>query len=355
MVRLKCTKLITVLVFLVNVILLFYTWKWFLSNESNNDASTVSSSKLVNGANRQKDKTNRHIKKAITIIFRDFYHFENDLQHSIENILNLVPSIQILVCYEDEIYPPLSFVANYTTTHPNVKFINLNFDIRKTFRAQSPLLQIKTGHVLFVPDSFRFKKDHKDKIRSSFFQKILLEIEKESIKNNVVSATDSVDVKKSDNNLVGSVTAEEDQNTSLQQGDNIDFTTINDKNKVSGKATNRKRIAQTHSSKILVIPFASNVNTMSNCCRINIDIANWTMEYSVRNNTYQCDMVNKLASTQKLFHFLIECLFQFLQKHAILVDTNLLKTMPDPLASPFPEMFYVQAKMCKAKVRLNIV
>lgn len=298
MVRLKCTKLITALVFLVNVILLFYTWKWFLSNESNNEAPTVASSKLVNGANRQKDKANRHIKKAITIIFRDFYHFENDLQHSIENILNLVPSIQILVCYEDEIYPPLSFVANYTATHPNVKFINLNFDIRKTSRAQSPLLQIKTGHVLFLPDSFRFKKDHKDKIRSSFFQKVLLEIEKESIRKNViVGATDSVDVKRS----VGSEPAEEDQNTSFQQGDNIDFTTKNDKTKVSGKPTNRKKIAQTHSSKILVIPFASNVNTMSNCCRINIDIANWTMEYSVRNNTYQCDMVNKLASIQQLF------------------------------------------------------
>lgn len=44
--------------------------------------------------------------------------------------------------------------------------------------------------------------------------------------------------------------------------------------------------------------------------------------------------------------------FQFLQKHAILVDTNLLKIMPNALASPFPEMFYVQAKMSKADVSI---
>lgn len=274
MVRLKYTKLITVLVLLVNVILLFYTWKWFLSNESNRQTSTIALKQLNGGANKQKEKTNRHIKKAITIIFRDFYHFENDLQHSIDNILNLIPNIQILVIYEDEPYPPLSFVTNYTVTHPNVKFINLNFDIRKTSRALSPLLQIKTGHALFVPDSFRFKKDHKDKIRSSFFQKMLIEIEKESNKKDVtVSATDLV----------------VDQNTI--QGENSDVSTIkNDKNKVTGKSINKK---------IVIIPFASNVKTMSNCCRINIDIANWTMEYSVKNNTHHCDMVGIMINMKK--------------------------------------------------------
>lgn len=146
MVRLKCAKLLTVLVLLLNAILLFYTWKWFLSSESN---QTVGA-KLTNAGNKQKDR-NKHIKKAITIIFRDFYNFENDLHNSIDSILNLIPNIQILVIYEDEPYPPLLWVSNFTASHLNVKFINMNFDIRKTFKALSPLLQIRTKYVLFVP------------------------------------------------------------------------------------------------------------------------------------------------------------------------------------------------------------
>lgn len=272
MVRLKYTKLITVLVFLVNVILLFYTWKWFLSNESNTETSTVSS-KLVYGGNKQKEKTNRHIKKAITIIFRDFHHFENDLQHSIDSILNLIPNIQIFVTYEDVPYPPLSFQSNYTITHPNVKFINLNFDIRKTSRALSPILQIKTKFSLFVPDSFRFGG-------RAIIQRILNEIEKDSNKKDAtVTATNFVvDARRNAMNVVGSTI----------QGDNSEGVAANnDKSKASGKSINKK---------VVIIPFASNVKTMSNCCLINIDIANWTMEYHVKNNTHHCDMVNNYAS-----------------------------------------------------------
>lgn len=43
--------------------------------------------------------------------------------------------------------------------------------------------------------------------------------------------------------------------------------------------------------------------------------------------------------------------FQFKQKHAILVETELLREMPDALASPFPDVFYIQAKLAGVKVR----
>lgn len=42
--------------------------------------------------------------------------------------------------------------------------------------------------------------------------------------------------------------------------------------------------------------------------------------------------------------------FQYKQKHAILVETSLLKEMPDALSSPFPELFYIQAKLANIKV-----
>lgn len=251
MVRLRYAKLLMVLVFLVNAILLFYTWKWFLSSEYNNLSSTVDT-KQTNAANKQKDR-NKHIKKAVTIIFRDFYNFENDLHNSIDSILNLIPNIQILVIYETEPYPPLLWVGNYTVAHPNVKFINLNFDIRKTSKALSPLLQIRTKYVLFVPDSFRFGG-------RTIIQKMLTEIEKESNRND-------------EKHVVSIATNQIESN---------DAYTTNEKSKMPTK---------TFHKKIVIIPFASNVKTMSNCCRINIDFKNWTMEYSVQNDTRHCDMV----------------------------------------------------------------
>lgn len=282
--RLKYAKLLTVLVLAVNVILIFYTWKWFLSNESTNP-STVDSMETNGSGQRQKDRTHttiKHIKKTITIIFRDFYHFENDLHHSIESILNLIPNIQILVIYEDEPYPPLNFINNYTITHPNVKFINLNFDIRKTSKSLSPLTQIRTKYILFVPDSFRFGG-------RAIIHKMLTEIEKKAVHSNkkilpnaIVTTINSA----TDERNIGHGGVSGQQSDSSGGGSSSDGNSNNDKNKPPPITNNKSPI-----KKIVIIPFASNVKTMSNCCRINVDIANWTMEYNVKNNTLHCDMV----------------------------------------------------------------
>lgn len=42
--------------------------------------------------------------------------------------------------------------------------------------------------------------------------------------------------------------------------------------------------------------------------------------------------------------------YQFLQKHAIMVETAILKEMPDALSAPFPEMFYLQAQIAETQV-----
>lgn len=251
MMRLKYAKLITIVVFVINIFLLYYTWKWFLVSKSESD-STVTGSIVHNEKNRQKERiqsTNKHIKKTITIIFRDFYHFENDLQHSIDSILNLIPNVQILVVCDDEPYPPLSFISNYTSTHLNVKFINLSFDIRKTAKALSPIYQVRTKYVLFAPDSFRFGG-------RAIIQKMIKEMERES----------------------GGVEA-----TASPNDGNNNHQNANDKSRMTnGKVT---------SKKVLIVPFASNVKTMGNCCRIKLDFANWSIEYSVKNDTADCDMV----------------------------------------------------------------
>lgn len=301
--RLKYSKLLTFVAFAVNAVLLYYTWQLFLSDKNSETLGyDVQSApeKIV----RQKDRiqsTNRHIKKTITIVFRDFYHFENDLQHSIDSVLNLIPNIQIFVVYDSEPYPPMTFITNYTAIHSNIKFINLSFDVKKTAKALSPVFQMKTKYALFMPDSVRLGG-------RTIVQKMLKEIEK----------TENGNVER-----------------------------FLPKISEGGGGTSSK----SNIRKLIVIPFASNVKTMGNCCRIKMELANWTMEYSVKNGTDNCDMVIfGLSNSNILCTWSDRISLQFIQKHAILVDVAFLRTMPTPLAAPFPEMFYVQAKMGNSKV-----
>lgn len=271
MMRLKYAKLITILVFLVNVILLYYTWKWFLTNETNGitgDTHAIITNEKFK-QNERLQSTNKHIKRAITIIFRDFYHFDNDLEHSIDSILNLIPNIQILVIYDDEPYPPLTFIANFTTIHTNVKFINLKFDVRKSEMELSPIHQIRTKYVLFVPDSFRFGG-------RAIIQKMLKEIEKEPLKLIELDTQNPINIAPYE--LAADITLSSDQKRAANNAKDMA-----DKFKVNGKVFNRK---------VAIIPFASNAKTMGNCCSIDLDFANWTMEYSVKNDTNDCDMVS---------------------------------------------------------------
>lgn len=225
--RLKYSKLCTFIIIIINLVLVYCTWKLFaVENLPSMFSISLPTEQQPKPSNRIQS-TNKHIKKAITIIFRDVFHFDNDLKDSIDSILNLIPNVQILVVCDEEPYPPLSFVANYTVTRTNVKFINLAFDVTKSATAVNPITQIKTKYVLFMPDSVRIGG-------RSIMQKMLKEIER----------VDGVD-----NDEHGAV------------------------------------------RKIVAVPFASNVKTIGNCCSIQLDFPNWTIEYSVKNGTDNCDMV----------------------------------------------------------------
>ena len=41
---------------------------------------------------------------------------------------------------------------------------------------------------------------------------------------------------------------------------------------------------------------------------------------------------------------------QYTQKHAMLMESSALKELPEPLASPFPEYFFVQSKFAQIEV-----
>lgn len=301
--RLSHSKICTINIVLVNVVLIFLFWKFYAISDA---YKSQTDSRVP--ANKQIDHiqtTNKHIKKTVTIVIRDFYDFENDLQRSIDSILGLIPTVQIIVIYNVEPYPPIPFMANYSALYSNVKFIDLSFDVKKTSKSLAPVFVIKTKYTLLLPDSVRLGG-------RSIIQKMLKEIE------NTAGLADGVR--------------------------KIDATT--------NKSINRK---------IVVTPFTSNQKTMGNCCSIRNDYVNWTMEFSVTNDSKNCDMVQAIASLIRStdpitslsnVFFFVRLFFvrQFLQKHAILVHTSFLKMMPDPLAMPFPEMFYIQAKMAKSVV-----
>lgn len=249
--RLKYSKLLTFLVIVTNIFLCYFTWKLFMVSETARPIDIVASAaiqdkvvtSLTEKPPKPKDRiqsANKHIKKMITIVFRDFYHFENDLKGSIDSVLALIPTIQILVIYDEEPYPPLEYFANYTAAKNNVRFVNMAFNVRRSGKTLSPIHQIKTKYALILPDSVRMGG-------RSIIQKMLKEIgsTENLLKDSKVSYGKSPDTKHLDN-----------------------------KNK-----------------NMLAIPFASNIKGFSNCCKINLDFSNWTLEYSVRNGTDNCDMV----------------------------------------------------------------
>lgn len=179
-------------------------------------------------------EANKFLRKSLTIIFRDFYHFDNDLKSGIDHLLTLVPELKILIITDELPYPPMnvfssSLPSNHSTPgtsliyKDNVQFFNLDLDFSKTTSETSPLNHIMTKYVLFLPDGFRLSNGRQ------LFQRII-------------------------------------KNLSLN-------------------------IRERSHRKIVVVPFASNHRDINYCFNINSDIPNWTLEYEVKNTTKSCNMV----------------------------------------------------------------
>lgn len=304
--RLKYSKLLTLCVVATNLCLVYFTLKYF--TDGPNHAASLSLPIVSPKPLKPRDRiqsTNKHIKKMVTIVFRDFYFFDTDLQASIESILNLIPSIQIIVVYDTEPYPPLEFVANLTARN-NVYFVSSAFDVFQTGRTASPLNLIRSRYTLIVPDSLRLGG-------RSILQKMLKEIEKNDYGRQVGKLSAALVEKTSPTSDGGTV------NTAQPHLKVMDDT--------AAKRTTAK--------KLLIVPFGGNVRHMASCCRLHLGFANWTLEYVTGNGTVNCDL--------------------YAQKHGIFIETSLLRDMPDPLITPFPEMLYVQAKIAKIKVQINLV
>ncbi|KFB35739.1 AGAP008690-PA-like protein [Anopheles sinensis] len=294
--------------------------------------------------------TNGYLRKSITFVFRDFYDFDNDLLQSIGSVTSLIPGVNVFVIAPELPYPPLDIfnVASASTgttgqqrnagnqstgaklgagwfeKGSNVRFFNLAYDVTKSLRDTFPILHVRTRYVLFMPDSVRLTG-------RGLLSRMLHEIDTPSSDEMLLQQHQHLLLKQNAYRL-------RNEQSAFHQAPRQPPSPLHHQpppppapHLVLPFDVNRKP-----ERRIVAVPFgAANAKPASaNCVQIRLDLPNWTLEYVTGNETDNCDM--------------------FKQKHAILVETELLKEMPDALSSPFPDVFYIQAKLAGVKkVLLN--
>lgn len=146
--RLKCKFLFIVVNFLVITII----WTCYYRNW------TITSIAPVTLSSNSKT-SNKHLSKIITVIFRQFEDFDNDVADSVQSFVSLFPNIQILIICDTIPYPPFSFSASNITLR-NVRIVPMNINLLASTKDLDPLNYIKTRYVLIVPDSVRISSRH---------------------------------------------------------------------------------------------------------------------------------------------------------------------------------------------------
>lgn len=99
-------------------------------------------------------KNTRHLSKLVTVVFRQFEKFENDVADSVQSFVSAFPNMPIAVVCETTPYPPFPFSATNETLR-NVKVVSLEMRLNASPQELRPLSYISTEFVLFVPDSTR--------------------------------------------------------------------------------------------------------------------------------------------------------------------------------------------------------
>lgn len=96
----------------------------------------------------------RHLSKVITVVFRQFEEFENDVADSVQTLVSALPNIPIVILCQSKQYPPFQFSVSNETLR-NVRVVSLELKLDSSPRDLNPLTHILTEYVLIVPDSIR--------------------------------------------------------------------------------------------------------------------------------------------------------------------------------------------------------
>lgn len=237
--RIRVSKSVSLFIIVINLLLFFLSWKFFIAVDEKSGKTSLEESLIFKSTIKPRDfriqESNKYLRKSLTIVFRDFFHYDNDLKNCIDHLAVLIPGIKILIICDELPYPDIFLMStlNQTTSgsslihNENVQFFHLGMDFLKTPSERNPLNYIITKYTLFLPDGFRLSNGRQLFIR-----------------------------------LIKSL------------GHNT-------KNKIH--------------RRILAIPFASNNKFINYCLEINFDFPNWNLNYETKNTTKKCDMVKSLS------------------------------------------------------------
>lgn len=153
--RIKFAKALTLLIVVLNILAFYFLWN-LLGRQK--DSITDSKLKVEVTEDVRSDYNQKNIDDLIqhnvTVIFREFEHFENDIPNTVRSVASTYPDINILIVSNSVPYPPLLFnTSNYL--FQNVKHVYLQLSLNNSFKARTPIYQIRTNYILFMPDSAR--------------------------------------------------------------------------------------------------------------------------------------------------------------------------------------------------------
>ncbi|XP_026283008.1 ribitol 5-phosphate transferase FKRP [Frankliniella occidentalis] len=140
--RLK-RRLVSLAFIIVNIIIILFLLKSLVQQLKTDTPKTDQPILMKNYSN---------FESLITVIIRDFEHFEHDVVETVNSFLKTAPSLRILIVSNSLPYPPLQWKSvNYTS----VKVINLKLEVGGVKEDRDVLYHIQTKYALFVPDSVR--------------------------------------------------------------------------------------------------------------------------------------------------------------------------------------------------------
>lgn len=244
--RIRFAKFVAFFIVFVNIVVVYYTLKLFLSFNANVPASPETAKQS------QIKPTLKHVSKLVSIVLREFELQDNDVTQTVKSFITVFPNIQIYIICDSLPYPPLELTF-WNSSVKNVRVINLSPNLRFAFIEQYPLVYIKTKYVLFVPDSTRLPN-------RQVLQLFLTELSK---------------------NPEHAIAAPVGQKTNL------------------------------------------------NCLKVNVSTRAWMLRYENKQGPL-CDVVTG--------------------KHVVMLETDLLKRLPNAFLLPFPQALYLQTSVLDLKV-----
>lgn len=157
--RVQFARAVLFVMITINFILIYWVWKFLSTSKISDNLNIIypSASKRTNSSillPQLNKKLHKHVKNEVTIIFRDFYDFENDLKESLTSITKVFPLLRIIIIYDKVPYPPLTLL-NRTGTNQKLEFVSLEENLENLNPFSHLIESIKTPFTLLMPDSVR--------------------------------------------------------------------------------------------------------------------------------------------------------------------------------------------------------